>query len=49
MILQPQMSAFELTEALVPELERRSRFCLSQLCQRRYGGNTGIMSAAIQV
>jgi hypothetical protein len=35
--LQPQMSAFELTEALVPE-ERRSRFCLSQLCQRRYGG-----------
>jgi bisphosphoglycerate-independent phosphoglycerate mutase (AlkP superfamily) len=27
--LQPEMSAFELTDALIPELEKESRFCMS--------------------
>jgi 2,3-bisphosphoglycerate-independent phosphoglycerate mutase len=47
--LQPQMSAFELTEALVPELEKEEvDFVFVQLCNGDMVGHTGIMSAAIQ-
>jgi 2,3-bisphosphoglycerate-independent phosphoglycerate mutase len=51
MIYKPEMSAFELTEALVPELERRSRDCFVSTLPiwRDMVGHTGIMSAAAAV
>jgi 2,3-bisphosphoglycerate-independent phosphoglycerate mutase len=48
--LQPQMSAFELTEALVPELEKEEvDFVCLNFANGDMVGHTGIMSAAIQV
>jgi 2,3-bisphosphoglycerate-independent phosphoglycerate mutase len=41
------MSAFELTDALIPELEKDSRFCILILPMVTWY-HTGIMSAAIQ-
>jgi 2,3-bisphosphoglycerate-independent phosphoglycerate mutase len=38
------MSAFELTDALIPELEKRSRFCMSNFANGDMVGHTGIMS-----
>lgn len=37
--LKPEMSAIEVTDAIIPEIQHKSAdFILSQLCQCRYGG-----------
>jgi 2,3-bisphosphoglycerate-independent phosphoglycerate mutase len=47
--LQPEMSAFELTDALVPELEKEAvDFVCLNFANGDMVGHTGIMSAAIQ-
>jgi 2,3-bisphosphoglycerate-independent phosphoglycerate mutase len=47
--LQPEMSAFELTDALVPELEKREvDFVCLNFANGDMVGHTGIMSAAIK-
>ncbi|MBC5862453.1 2,3-bisphosphoglycerate-independent phosphoglycerate mutase [Flavobacterium turcicum] len=47
--LQPQMSAYELTEALIPELEKEEvDFVCLNFANGDMVGHTGIMSAAIQ-
>jgi 2,3-bisphosphoglycerate-independent phosphoglycerate mutase len=47
--LQPEMSAFELTEALIPELEKGEvNFVCLNFANGDMVGHTGIMSAAIQ-
>jgi 2,3-bisphosphoglycerate-independent phosphoglycerate mutase len=47
--LQPEMSAFELTEALVPELEKgKVDFVCLNFANGDMVGHTGIMSAAIK-
>jgi 2,3-bisphosphoglycerate-independent phosphoglycerate mutase len=42
------MSAFELTDALIPELERAVDFVCLNFANGDMVGHTGIMSAAIQ-
>jgi 2,3-bisphosphoglycerate-independent phosphoglycerate mutase len=47
--LQPEMSAFELTDALIPELEKGAvDFVCLNFANGDMVGHTGIMSAAIQ-
>ncbi len=47
--LQPEMSAFELTEALVPEIEKgKVDFVCLNFANGDMVGHTGVMSAAIQ-
>ncbi len=47
--LQPEMSAYELTEALIPELEKEEvDFVCLNFANGDMVGHTGIMSAAIQ-
>jgi 2,3-bisphosphoglycerate-independent phosphoglycerate mutase len=47
--LQPEMSAFELTEALIPELEKgKVDFVCLNFANGDMVGHTGIMNAAIQ-
>jgi 2,3-bisphosphoglycerate-independent phosphoglycerate mutase len=46
--LQPEMSAFELTDALIPELEKEVDFVCLNFANGDMVGHTGIMSAAIQ-
>jgi 2,3-bisphosphoglycerate-independent phosphoglycerate mutase len=42
------MSAFELTDALIPELEKGADFVCLNFANGDMVGHTGIMSAAIQ-
>jgi 2,3-bisphosphoglycerate-independent phosphoglycerate mutase len=43
-----EMSAFELTDALIPELEKEVDFVCLNFANGDMVGHTGIMSAAIQ-
>ena len=46
--LKPEMSAFEITNSIIPEIEKRSDFICLNFANPDMVGHTGIMSAAIK-